>query len=66
MHAFKGLERLVVLAVDMEGSASPTGDAALRRPVARAMLLHAFLPETAKESLCASVRAFADRQTRQT
>lgn len=65
MHAFKGLERLVVLAIDMDGIGEP-GRAMLHYAgLSRARgLLHVFLPESAREAYGLQAANFATRMSK--
>jgi hypothetical protein len=62
MHSFKGLERLVVLAVDMESIGDPARAMLHYAGLSRARgLLNVFLPEAARESYDRQAFAFAGR-----
>lgn len=64
MHSFKGLERLVVLAVDMEGIGDPSRAMLHYAGLSRARgLLHVFLPESAHEAYGRQATAFASRMS---
>ena len=64
MHGFKGLERLVVLAVDMEGIGEPAKSMLHYAGLSRARgLLHTFIPESAKDAYGYQAAAFASRLT---
>lgn len=66
MHSFKGLERQVVIAIDMEGIGDPAYSMLHYAGLSRARgLLHAFLPETAKPVYDRQAAAFAARMTDQ-
>lgn len=67
MHAFKGLERLVVLAVDMEEIGEPARSMLHYAGLSRARgLLHVFLPEPARPVYGEQASAFARRMAAQT
>lgn len=62
MHSFKGLERKVVIAIDMEGMADPAYSMLHYAGLSRARcLLHVFLPESAKLVYGNQAAAFAAR-----
>ena len=62
MHSFKGLERLVVLAVDMEGIGNPEAAMLHYAGLSRARgLLHAFLPESERGAYGHQAAGFAAR-----
>ena len=62
MHSFKGLERLVVLAVDMEGIGNPEAAMLHYAGLSRARgLLHTFLPESERGAYGQQAAAFAAR-----
>jgi hypothetical protein len=64
MHGFKGLERLVVLAIDMEGIGEPVKSMLHYAGLSRARgLLHTFIPESAKGAYGNQAAAFASRLT---
>lgn len=64
MHGFKGLERLVVLAIDMEGMGEPAKAMLHYAGLSRARgLLHTFIPESAKGAYVNQAAAFASRLT---
>ena len=64
MHGFKGLERLVVLAIDMEGIGEPVKAMLHYAGLSRARgLLHTFIPESAKGAYGNQAAAFASRLT---
>lgn len=65
MHGFKGLERLVVLAVDMDGIGQPDQALLHYAGLSRARgLLHTFLPEPGREAYARQAAAFAARSAR--
>lgn len=65
MHAFKGLERLVVLAVDMEGVGEPETSLLHYAGLSRARgLLHVFLPDSARETYARQASAFGVRSAK--
>ena len=62
MHAFKGLERLVVLAVDVDGIGLPERSMLHYAGLSRARgLLHVFMPEDARATYAQQAGAFATR-----
>jgi hypothetical protein len=62
MHSFKGLERLVVLAIDMEGIGDPERSMLHYAGLSRARgVLHTFLPEDARATYGHQAAAFAAR-----
>lgn len=62
MHSFKGLERLVVLAIDMEGIGNPEASMLHYAGLSRARgLLHAFLCESDQGAYGQQAAAFAAR-----
>ena len=62
MHAFKGLERRVVLAVDMEGIGDPERAMLHYAGLSRARgLLCAFLPASVRDDYIRQASAFAGR-----
>jgi len=64
MHGFKGLERLVVLAIDMEGIGEPAKSMLHYAGLSRARgLLHTFIPESTKSAYVNHAVAFASRLT---
>jgi hypothetical protein len=64
MHAFKGLERLVVLAIDMDGIGNPESSMLHYAGLSRARgLLHTFLPESERLTYGHQSAAFAARMT---
>lgn len=64
MHGFKGLERLVVLAIDMEGIGEPAKSMLHYAGLSRARgLLHTFIPDSAKGAYGNQAAAFASRLT---
>lgn len=64
MHSFKGLERLVVLAIDIEGLGNPEVAMLHYAGLSRARgLLHAFLPESERSAYGQQAAAFAARMT---
>lgn len=64
MHAFKGLERLVVLAIDMDGIGEPERAMLHYAGLSRARgLLHIFLPESAREAYGRQAANFATRMS---
>ena len=64
MHAFKGLERQVVLAIDMEGIGAPDLKMLHYAGLSRACgLLRTFLPAKKRTAYNAQAKAFADRMT---
>ena len=66
MHSFKGLERLVVLAVDMEGIGDPARAMLHYAGLSRARgLLHVFLPESSREAYGRQAAAFAGRMSQE-
>lgn len=66
MHSFKGLERLVVLAVDMEDMGNPKVSLLHYAGLSRARcLLHTFLPQHRKETYGTQAAAFAARMVGQ-
>lgn len=67
MHAFKGLERLVVLAIDADGIGDPERSMLHYAGLSRARgLLHVFLPETSRAAYGNQAAAFAARMAGQT
>jgi hypothetical protein len=65
MHGFKGLERLVVLAIDMDGIGMSAKALLHYAGLSRARgLLHTFMPESAREAYACQAAAFAARSTR--
>lgn len=66
MHAFKGLDRLVVLAVDMDGIGEPERAMLHYAGLSRARgVLHAFLPESARVHYGGQAGRFAVRMSAQ-
>lgn len=66
MHAFKGLERLVVLAIDVDRIGEPEQSMLHYAGLSRARgLLHALLPETSRASYAIQAGAFATRMPAQ-
>ncbi len=66
MHAFKGLERLVVLAIDADGIGDPERSMLHYAGLSRARgLLHVFLPETSRAAYGNQAAAFAARMAGQ-
>ena len=66
MHAFKGLERLVVLAVDMESLGQVEHSMLHYAGLSRARgLLHTFLPEAARETYAQQAAGWVDRRPHQ-
>nr|WP_255428127.1 AAA family ATPase [Ramlibacter cellulosilyticus] len=64
MHSFKGLERQVVLAIDMEGIGDPAQSMLHYAGLSRARcLLHVFLPESAREAYGRQAAGFANRMS---
>ncbi len=64
MHGFKGLERLVVLAIDMERIGEPARSMLHYAGLSRARgLLHTFIPDSAKGAYGDQAAAFASRLT---
>lgn len=62
MHAFKGLERLVVLAIDMDGIGNPQLAMLHYAGLSRGRgLLHTFLPESERTTYGRQAAAFAAR-----
>ena len=62
MHAFKGLERLVVLAVDVDGIGGPERSMLHYAGLSRARgLLHVLLPDGSRASYAKQAGAFATR-----
>ncbi len=62
MHAFKGLERLVVLAIDVDGIGEPERSMLHYAGLSRARgLLHALLPDASRASYVKQAGAFATR-----
>lgn len=62
MHGFKGLERLVVLAIDMDGIGEPERALLHYAGLSRARgLLHVFMPESARDAYARQAAAFAAR-----
>jgi hypothetical protein len=62
MHAFKGLERLVVLAIDMEGLGEENWSMLHYAGLSRARgLLHTFLQESKRPIYAAQATGFGDR-----
>lgn len=67
MHAFKGLERLVVLAIDADGIGDPKKSMLHYAGLSRARgLLHVFLSETSRAAYGSQATAFAARMAGQT
>lgn len=67
MHGFKGLERLVVLAIDMEGLGESARAMLHYAGLSRARgLLHTFIPESAKGAYGKQAATFATRLTSST
>ncbi len=66
MHSFKGLERQVIVAIDMGGIGDPAYSMLHYAGLSRARgLLHAFLPESARATYERQAAAFAKRMTDQ-
>jgi hypothetical protein len=66
MHAFKGLERLVVLAIDVDGIGEPERSMLHYAGLSRARgLLHALLPATSRAAYVNQAGAFATRMPAQ-
>lgn len=64
MHAFKGLERAVILAVDMEHMGQPEQSMLHYAGLSRARgLLHTFLPESCKQTYSSQAAQWARRRT---
>jgi hypothetical protein len=62
MHSFKGLERLVVLAIDMDGIGNPECSMLHYAGLSRARgLLHTFLPESERGAYGHQAAGFAAR-----
>ena len=62
MHSFKGLERLVVLAVDVDGIGEPERSMLHYAGLSRARgLLHVLLPDGSRTSYAKQAGAFATR-----
>ncbi|MOA63536.1 hypothetical protein D3C78_1892940 [compost metagenome] len=62
MHAFKGLERRVVIAIDMTDIGQPFSSMLHYAGLSRARtLLHVFLPDTAKAIYSKQAGRYAER-----